>query len=288
MAVRALLERTLAEARASTYLARLGVSVGAVRAGEAQALLRATEASVNRAGMVHGGAIATAMLAAAEAAAASTERERSSSELRVAMLNVSFVDAIRGGTELDAMARVIRRGRDVVHVAAEARATRASAAAQALLVYGVLDPGGPRIDAVLSRVHRSDHTPRERLSASPYMGSAGALLLEGSSDWTCMSLPCAPNEAVEGRVHDGAVVGLVDTCAAMAASERCREHVGGPSATVSISLSWSDTPPGDIRAGARVISRRGSLFSTEAEVWGDDGRTGVSGLICYRIAGAKA
>jgi uncharacterized protein (TIGR00369 family) len=286
MTARTLLERLLAETHASAYLARLGVTSDEARSGEARARLRGTEASVNRAGLVHGGAIATVMMVAAETAAASSERERHASELRIAMLNASFLDAVRAGTEVHAAAHVLRRGRDVIHVTVEARAAGTGPAAQALLAYGLHEADGARGHAVSSRAPRDDLTRGEPLVASPYMGSAGARVLEGGGEWTCMSLPCEPNEAVAGRVHDGAVVGLVDTCAAMAAFKSSREHGGGRGATVSISLAWAARTMGEMRSGARVIGRQGSLFTTEAEVWGADGGVHVAGLVCYRIPGA--
>ena len=43
---------------------------------------------------------------------------------------------------------------------------------------------------------------------------------------------------------------------------------------------------GEVRAGARVIGRSGSLFTTEAEVWDANGGLSVCGHICYRIPGA--
>jgi len=281
-----LLSRVLAQLGASAYLSRLGFSIDGVDDGVARARLRETESSANRAGMVHGGATASLIIAAAELAAVSTERERHECEPRIAMLGVSFVDAIRASGALYASARVVRRGRDVVHLAAEARSPGAETAATALLVYRLADPAEIRTRAVRGRVATAAQSQGEPLPGSPYLGSAGAVLLDSAGEWSRMALPVSRNEGTEVRVHDGAVVGLADICAAMAAFRSCGEHVGGASATVSLSMAWAGSATGEVRAGARVLGRSGTHFTNEAEVWDAEGLLLASGLICYRVAGA--
>jgi acyl-coenzyme A thioesterase PaaI-like protein len=287
MPAETLLARVLAEAEAGTYLSRLGFHLKRAENGEADVEFHNTKVCANRAGALHGGAIASVILAAAELAAASSERGARNAELRLASLSVSFLDTIGTEASLCGTARVLRRGRDVVHVGGEACALDGANAARALLVYRLVDGHELAVPRVRSRAAAAVLRPRERPSASPYMTGLEAVLLEGTTDWSCMAAPELPNAARVGRVHDGAVVGLLDTCAAAAAFESCGEHHGGPSATVSLSMSVACASSGEIRAGARVVGRTGTSFACEAEAWDTSGMTAATALIGYRIAGAK-
>ena len=58
--------------------------------------------------------------------------------------------------------------------------------------------------------------------------------------------------------------------------------------TVSISMLFAGSCGEEASAGARVIGQAGTSFACEAEAWGSNGLTVVTGLVCYRITTAKA
>jgi acyl-CoA thioesterase len=282
MATDTLLSRALASARAGAYPMRIGLEPGDAEGGTARARLRRTPESKNRAGYIHGGAIASALLGAAELAAASSERDRHAAELRVTSTHISFLAPV-GDVELDAVARVLRRGRDTVHVEAQVAAPATEPCAAALLVYRIVDADVPRSRGRAAPVSIDPSVARAGLPGSPYMTAAGAQLLGEHDGWSCMALPAAGNDAAGGRVHDGMVVGLVDTCCALAVLADNRGRIRGPSATVTLSMTWADVIAGDLTAGARLVGRVDALFTSEAQVWSTAGAdVCASAVVCYR------
>jgi uncharacterized protein (TIGR00369 family) len=285
MPAETLLARILAAAGGSAYLRRVGFRCEHAGDGSARARLEYTDANANRAGAVHGGAIATLLLGAAELAAASTERDAHDRDLRPAMLSVAFLGGVRAASDIVATARVLRRGRDTIHVSVEAVSGQDDATASALLAYRVGDSRVLHAEPPPSRAAQRTHTSGGRLAGSAYMGAGGAQILESAGDWSCMLLPLQPNEGATGRVHEGAVVGLVDTCAALAAFRGLPETSRPASATVSLSIAWTGTLDGDLGAGARLIGHEGTSYTCEAEVWSQaERRLRASSLICYRLA----
>jgi acyl-coenzyme A thioesterase 13 len=284
-----LLTRALADARTSPYLARIGVEIEGAGGDGARAQLRYTEANANRGGAVHGGALAALLVTAAELAAAASEREGHDVQMRAASAAISFLEAVRKDEDVVADARVLRRGRDTVHVVAEARrGETAVPVATALFAYTVLPPSAFHPSLQTSRAAPFVHRAAGELAGSAYMSAGGARIVEADAGWSCMTLPKERNEAAPERVHDGAMLGLVDTCAAIAAFAGLGREERPPSATVTLSAVWSGRLDGDLVAGARLLGRAGGNYTCEAEAWSAaDRRMRASALICYRVAERK-
>jgi len=171
--------------------------------GTARAHLDYTDANANRGGAVHGGAIASLLATVAELAAAASERQSRDVELRTATAAISFLDAVRRGDDVVADARVLRRGRDTVHVVADASRVGGVPVATALFACTVLPSGAFDAPMQMSRAGAHVRATSGELAGSAYMGAAGARVIEADGGWSCMLLPRERNQARPGRVHDG-------------------------------------------------------------------------------------
>jgi uncharacterized protein (TIGR00369 family) len=285
MPAETLLTLALSRARSSTYLARLGIGIENASDGAPRGRLVYTDANENRGGAVHGGALATLLAGAAELAVAASERETHDAEIRASTASISFLTPVRRNEDVVADARVLRRGRDTVHVMADATGAGGVPIATALFAYNVLPPSAFQQPLQLSRAAGHVRSMSGELAGSAYMSAAGARIVEADGGWSCMLLPCDRNETAPGRVRDGAMMGLVDTCAAMAAFAGAPGDKRPPSATVTLAAAWAGTLDGDLLAGARLLGRAGGTYTCEGEVWSAaDGRTRATALVCYRVA----
>jgi acyl-coenzyme A thioesterase PaaI-like protein len=183
-------------------------------------------------------------------------------------------------------ARVLRRGRDTVHVVVDASRVGGVPVATALFACTVLPSGAFDEPMQMSRAGAQLRATSGELAGSAYMSAAGARVIEADGGWSCMLLPRERNEARPGRVHDGALLGLVDTCAAIAAFAGTGLEERPPSATVTLSAAWAGALDGDLVAGARHVGHAGGTYTCEAEAWSaDDRRTRAAALVCFRVAG---
>ncbi len=111
------LERERAAFATGAYARRLQLELLAVGRDEASTSLPLHEAAINRSGRVHGGAIASVMFAAARFAAASSEGGDVARDVTCVHAHIAFL-AVPSNDAVVSHARVLRRGRDVAHVAA--------------------------------------------------------------------------------------------------------------------------------------------------------------------------
>ena len=276
-----LLERVSARVRNSEYLTRIGVEVCGVADGEANARLAWLADNANRAGSVHGGALASALLAAAELAAASTERTSNAVDARISSVSITFQRAARA-CGADVLARVLDRGRDVVHVFAEC-GNASNTFARALIAVRITGTGEHDASASMARADIPLAGGHE-LAGSAYMRAAGAEIVECSGEWSGMTMPVGPNDDGSGRVHPGAIAGLIDTCGALSAYARLGAQSRGRGATVSLSIAYGAVSPGSVCGAARLGRNDGNGFIADAEAWNPATRRVFAiGLVFYRI-----
>jgi uncharacterized protein (TIGR00369 family) len=282
------LARALEATSSSLYLLRLGTVVRSAGGGEAEVGLSHDDAIFNRAGSAHGGAIATCAIAAASIAAASTESD--ATPPRLLTLNLSYLRAVRG-VGPTARARVLDRGRNVLHVAADVYGSDARSAATALLTFGADAPGSsqkgetprPWLDPTLARTIAAA-TPR-RMSRSPYGRGAAIEILHEAPRAVAVRMPLAPNQGAQGVVHAGAVAGLIDTCGAFSSYLEPGVGFDRSGATIAMSVAYLATVAGDLDGYSRLIARAGTMFANHVQVWGrTSGVLAATGTVSYRIS----
>jgi uncharacterized protein (TIGR00369 family) len=310
-----LLDHTIRSLNSSPYVARLGLNVASASAGRAAVDLPYGDHNTNRGGNLHGGAIASALLAAGELAAASSQLDGGPCAGRTLNLAVSFLSATRGDG-LHATACVERRGRDTVHVVHDLRTDAGIAVATGFTTYRVQDelPASPDDDALADAfASASDDAAgighagagptassgaalaasRQRPPAPPlsrvpqprsaYNLGAGIEITDAVRGWTSARMPLEPNVGERGCVHPGAMAGLADTCAAMSAVSTGDPARAVRLATVAMWISFAPPLPGPLGASARLVTVAGSSSTNEVEVWSPaDGRLAAIALISYR------
>ena len=267
------------------YTRRLRLEVLAAGQGEASVSLPVHDAVINRSGRVHGGAIASGMLTAGRLAAAASERETTTRLITCCHSHVAFLD-IPADAAVVSRARVLRRGRDVAHVAAKSLAADGSEIARSSLTFAFVEQAAAFGDTDAARgVPCADPGDDSSMSASPYLSAAGVTRLESEGGVARLRVPYAINAASSpARVDDGAIAGLVDSCAAFAAYLDAGIDLGRTGVTVSMSINVLAASEEDLVGRAWVTARAGDSCISRIEVSGAaTGRGVASGSAVYRI-----
>ncbi|RMF22464.1 MAG: hypothetical protein D6760_07440 [Deltaproteobacteria bacterium] len=288
-----MLERELDLLAQAACLRRMGLVRPSAAGGRASVELPFSQANTNTGGNLHGGAIATAAVVAARLAAASTERS-DDAERRLSVVHqaISYLDSVRN-EDVTARARVLRRGRDTVHVTADLSAgTRAVATALIALRVGTTADestrrAGSRAAAADSQAVQARE--RARLAISPFLTGAAMEVVATDPPWVCGRLPLEGNDGGEGRVCEGMLATLADFCGALASYAGGRIHRRRGGATVALSLAVGYPPGGDVFGAARLIAREGTSFTSTVELWpADSAELCAAGTVSYRIGSPGA
>ncbi len=286
-----LLARELERLERSAWRERVGVEAISARDGGAEVLLPCHEGNANSGGNLHGGATATAVLAAARLAAASTERQADST-IRTLSLAIAYLEAVRGG-EVRAEARVVRRGRDTAHVIASVRGgSETVATAQVALGIEPRGGGGGRAGFAARPSAGALETARKggaRLAISPFLAGAGLEILSVEPPWVCGRMPLEGNQDAAGRMGEGMLAALVDFCGALASYAGGGIHRRRPGATVCLQVAFSREATDDVVGAGRLVGREGVAFTSAVELW--EARSCSlcgAGQVSYRIPTAGA
>lgn len=280
------LDRELAALAGGEYAARLGLR--AVRVADAGVTVELPFAPsiMNRGGRVHGGALASVLLAAARVAGASSERVASDRTVRLLTANVAFLAVPRHGRVL-AEASVLRRGRDIVHAAVTAVDEDGVAVASAAIAVGLVDPSAREEEMVLQKrsVSSLDPAVGTRVPGSPYLSTAGVLILPPQRGSARALLPQERNRAADPvRVDEGAIAGLADSCAAYAAHMRAPSVSPRGGVTVSMALAFHASLAEDLIGVGVVQGYAAGCYTAVVDVAGAaSGATVASGFAVYRL-----
>ncbi len=206
--------------------------------------------------------------------------------LRVVHLAVSFLESVRD-EDVTVRARVLRRGRDTVHVSSDLTAgPRAVATALVALCVGARQREGTldaasRAAAECPAVRSGE---RARLAISPFLSAAGMEVVATDPPWVCGRLPLEGNDDGDGRMCEGMLVTLADFCGALASYAGGRIHRRRGGATVALSLALGGAPAADVFGAARLIAREGTGFTSTIELWAaGSNRLCGGGTVSYRI-----
>jgi uncharacterized protein (TIGR00369 family) len=239
----------------------------------------------NTMGFVHGGAVASLALAAAEVAARESQRG-ALGEARPVSVAVLFLKAV-AGRDLVAGARVVSRGREVAQVEASVTDPEGTAVASLLSTWRLSD--GPEPAGAVTQTARRDRawhalgSDLPGLEFSPYSKGLGARITRCDREGAAMTLPLAGNRGADGRLHEGPLLGAIDTCAALAAKGSLDPEPFRGGATLSISLVLAGAVRSDLRLGSRSLSAAGELFTQDIEASDASGRIVATALASYRI-----
>ena len=277
--------RELDSLASGEYARRVRLRALDVRDGAASVELPVHASLFNRGGRIHGGAIASVVLAAGRLAAASSEREPTLRAIASIDSHVAFL-SVPGEATVTARAHVLRRGRDVAHVAVAAEDSGGRAIARAALTCVFFDPAeaaGATRAAVRARPAATGSGGR--VAASPYLSAAGVEVLEPTGRIVRLKLPYAGNGAeAPRRVDDGAIAGLVDSCAAFASYLDDGRSATRGGVTVSMSMHLLTPRPEDLLGRAWVLARTADCRVAQVEVSGiASGLLVATGTAVYRI-----
>ena len=118
----------------SPYVGHLGIQLTALQPGVAQLSLPFTDALVTIGTIVHGGAVASLIDTAAAVAAWSNAEVPANVRGVTVSLTVAYL-AAASKEDLQAVARVLRRGRNLVYLDVEVSSASGSAIAKGLVTY---------------------------------------------------------------------------------------------------------------------------------------------------------
>ena len=280
------LDRELAALAAGEYPARLGLRPERVEEGRAAVAMPFDPSIVNRGGRVHGGALASLLLAAARIAVAASERAESERRVRLLTANVSFLAVPRHG-RLVGEASVIRRGREIAHTSVNAFDEDGTTVANAAIAVGVVDPAAAEEVVV---AHGRSARPRDlaqgtRVPGSPYLSAAGVLVLPPEQRSARALLPQARNRAMDPpRVDEGAIAGLADSCAAYAAHLREPGFGQRGGVTVSMALAFHSSREEDLIGIGTVTGHAAGCYVAGVDVTAAaSGASVASGFAVYRL-----
>lgn len=280
------LDRELAALADGEYAARLGLRAVRVADGGVAVELPFAPSIMNRGGRVHGGALASVLLAAARVAAASSERPASDRTVRLLTANVAFLAVPRHGRVL-AEASVLRRGRDIAHAAVTAVDEDGVAVATGAIAIGFVDPSiGADETAIQPRSAAPlDLAAGTRVPGSPYLSTAGVLVLPPEGQHARALLPQERNRAPDpARVDEGAIAGLADSCAAYAAHLREPGASARGGVTVSMALAFHTSLAEDVIGVGVVQGRAAGCYTAAVDVTGaSSGAAVASGFAVYRL-----
>jgi uncharacterized protein (TIGR00369 family) len=229
----------VAQVASGEHSRRLGLSVIDGVDGRGDVIMPFGETITNRGGRVHGGAIASAMVAAARVAALRSERTGHLRRAHLLQVSLSFLAPPRTGSGVKATAVVLRRGRDVAHVEADAYDADENLVSRAYFAFSFLG-ARPEAAAAAGKVVdelSADEERAPRISASPYLLAADARVPFSPPGVALVWMPVRPNRAAEDptRIDDGALIALADSCVAYAA--QCHGETTHRVSGVTVALS---------------------------------------------------
>lgn len=270
----------------SRYANRLGYRVEESVDGTATVVLPMSEQILNRGGIVHGGAIASAALCSGVVAAAG-DADSGAARVRPLSFTLSFLAPVQSDS-MTFVARTRARGRSSVHVSIDARCGDRDIAT-ALGTFRIETSGADSAArfAAGARSETAGDLPPVTISGSPYGSDAGIEILSEIGSEARVGLPVENNTDADGRIDPGAILGLVDNCGAFSAYSHPGTSIEQSGATISMNVTFGAPATGALRAVGRIAARTGSAFVSEIEVATREGHeVAAIGTVLYRLRAA--
>jgi uncharacterized protein (TIGR00369 family) len=140
------------------------------------------------------------------------------------------------------------------------------------------DPQKPQADAA--------ELAKSWFESSPFIGEMGLKLIEMETDRVTVEMPFEQKLATAGElVHGGAISGLIDTTAALAAWSGHDLSAGARWGTVGLTVSFLAGAEGETLTAEGTVTRRGrSMCFCRVEVSAGE-KPVAEGLVTYRLGG---
>ncbi|HYB99986.1 MAG TPA: PaaI family thioesterase [Candidatus Limnocylindrales bacterium] len=288
----ALARQRATELERGQYAQRIGGRVVALGDGTAEVDAPYRDIHANTYGLVHGGIAASLACWAGALAAWTSQRVQQETDLlrgRMLSLHVNYL-AVAREEALRAVAVVSQRGREAVHLRADVLAG-ARLVAQAAMVYRIALPVLASAQPISTYLGRRRAWSGGALAGqaplplvSPFIRSAGIVLRRSDRELAAMTMPLAGNADAGGMLDEGALVGCIDTCAALACKP-FHEVIPSKSTTVSLSVAFGEPVADDVGMVGCLEARDGEIFTTTVEASaGDHSRCAASAVVVYRFA----
>jgi uncharacterized protein (TIGR00369 family) len=269
----------------SPYTRTLGAKLEAVDESSARILLPFRDENSNPGKALHGGCAASLAALGGQCVARAAMGEEAG-PWHTASAQVNYLSAAIG-EDVQAEARLLRRGKDMCFVETEVSTLEGKAIAHATAMVRARHGAEP------SDRHRpegdeggTDPGPMgPHVSKTPYMGERQMKIEHMTDSHARIVLPfIEANADLEEGIHEGAILALLDTTGAMASWAET-----GPGAFKASTPSLQaqilcPSPKQDLVAYGHVVQRDGAVFWADAVVAGaSDGLAVARGTVIYRI-----
>jgi uncharacterized protein (TIGR00369 family) len=278
-----------AEAVAHEAYARwLGVSVEKIEPDFARIVLPYKDENSNPGKQVHGGVIASALAITARIAALAGLQFVEPSSNGTLSLNVGYL-ASAVGEAIAAEGRVLRRGKELCYVRADAANPGGKPLGTAMVVYRA----APGIDPTPTpaAIDRSSDaivglaSIGQGLTATPFISGVGMVAEQMKDGHSRLRLRFRETNAGSGgAVHEGAIAALLDTCGSLSAWSLVKPRGGMRVSTVVIDANFvNPVAATDLIARSTMVGRKREIFFNRVEIESPDGTLAAYGSVIYRI-----
>ena len=284
--------RRLDQARArfagDAFARRLGASIRALERDRATLRLPHRAEHMNAVGVLNGGASASLLLMAATVAAWTGMDLDAGRALGCVDLAIQYL-ASGGEDDVEAVAQVLRRGRDLAFREVALRGGGGASICRGLVTYRASDYGGraPRLRA--AHVPLPAPSPLAPPAASRlfrgYVAELGMAPVHESPGRVRLAMPCTPAHLDEqGRMHAGALASIVDIAAVAASWSLVPRRPGARGSTIALQASFPGVTAGAVVADAHVQQRvEELLFNTVHVTAAGSGELLALGQVSYRL-----
>jgi acyl-coenzyme A thioesterase PaaI-like protein len=191
------------------------------------------------------------------------------------------------GEDIEATARLLRRGKDMCFVEVDVATDAGKSIAHITsMVRGRFDAAPVPLPSARGDRGESDPGPMgPHVGGMPYTKARGLSVLHMTGGHSRITMPAGDaNADLSGGAHEGAVLALLDTTGAMAA---WAETGPGPykASTPALQAQFLAPPTAEDLVGyGRMIQRDGAVLWSDVEVAGvDSGAVVARGTVIYRI-----
>ena len=266
----------------------MGVVIAALDHERATLVLPYRTEHMNAVGVLNGGASASLLLMAGTLAAWTGVDCEGDLHLGPVDLAVQYL-ASSTEEDVEASARVLRRGRDLAFLDVDVRSRAGTPVCHGLVTYRTVDYDGraPR------RTARLAPPPAPPVAAPPepsrlfrgYVAKLGMTPVHEEPGRVRLTMPCRPGHLDEqGHMHAGAVASIVDIAAVSASWSMVTRRPGIRGSTIALQASFPDTAAEPVLADAHVHERAEALlFNTVRVTAAGSGRLLALGQVSYRL-----
>ena len=266
----------------------LGVTIREVAHDRAVLVLPYRLEHMNAGGVLNGGASAS-LLTMAGTLAAWTGVDLAT-ELHLGCVDLSMQYLAPGGEEdVVAVARVLRRGRDLAFLDVALHSQAGHPLCQGLLTYQAADYAGhtPRVRAQHAGLPAPAPLvpPAEHRLFRGYVRKLDITPLHQSPGRTRLRMPCTSRHVDErGQLHAGALASLVDIAAVAATWSLVPRRPGTRGSTIGMQVSFPGSSTEGVVADAHVQQRSEELLFSTVHVTGEaSGQLVAMGQVSYRL-----